>query len=135
LEPTMELVSHIVMIKDVPAGTPVSYGGTYVTDKTTRIATIPVGYGDGYPRSLSGKGYVLINGHHANILGRVCMDQFMVDVTDIPYVMEGDEVILLGKDKTTGEEISAEFLGDLSGRFNYELTCDISRRVPRLFVD
>ena len=135
LEPAMELVSHIVMIKDVPAGTPVSYGGTYVTDKTTRIATIPVGYGDGYPRSLSGKGYVLINGHHANILGRVCMDQFMVDVTDIPYVMEGDEVILLGKDKTTGEEISAEFLGDLSGRFNYELTCDISRRVPRLFVD
>ena len=135
LEPAMELISHIVMIKDVPAGTPVSYGGTYVTDKTTRIATIPVGYGDGYPRSLSGKGYVLINGHHANILGRVCMDQFMVDVTDIPNVMEGDEVILLGKDKTTGEEISAEFLGDLSGRFNYELTCDISRRVPRLFVD
>ncbi len=135
LEPAMELVSHIVMIKDVPAGTPVSYGGTFVTDKTTKIATIPVGYGDGYPRSLSGKGYVLINGHHANILGRVCMDQFMVDVTDIPYVMEGDEVILLGKDRTTGEEISAEFLGNLSGRFNYELTCDISRRVPRLFVD
>ena len=135
LEPAMRLVSRIVMIKDVPAGTPVSYGGTYVTDKTTKIATIPVGYGDGYPRSLSGKGYVLINGHHANILGRVCMDQFMVDVTDIPYVKEGDEVVLLGKDKTTGEEISAEFLGDLSGRFNYELTCDISKRVPRLFVD
>lgn len=135
LEPVMELVSHIVMIKEVPAGTPVSYGGTYVTDKITKIATIPVGYGDGYPRSLSGKGYVLINGHHANILGRVCMDQFMVDVTDIPYVTEGDEVVLLGKDKTSGEEISAEFLGDLSGRFNYELTCDISKRVPRLFVD
>ncbi|MBQ8030273.1 MAG: alanine racemase [Butyrivibrio sp.] len=135
LEPAMRLVSRIVMIKEVPAGTPVSYGGTYVTDKTTNIATIPVGYGDGYPRSLSGKGYVLINGHHANILGRVCMDQFMVDVTDIPYVKEGDEVVLLGKDKTTGDEISAEFLGDLSGRFNYELTCDISKRVPRLFVD
>ncbi len=134
LEPSMELVSHIVMIKDVPAGTPVSYGGTFVTDKTTKIATIPVGYGDGYPRSLSSKGYVLINGHRANILGRVCMDQFMVDVTDIPYVKEGDEVVLLGKDKTTGEEISAEFLGDLSGRFNYELTCDISKRVPRVFV-
>ena len=135
LKPAMELLSHIVMVKEVPAGTPVSYGGTFVTDRPTRIATIPVGYGDGYPRSLSGKGYVLINGHHANILGRVCMDQFMVDVTDIPYVMEGDEVVLLGKDKTTGEEISAEFLGDLSGRFNYELTCDISKRVPRLFVD
>ncbi len=134
LKPTMELISHIVMVKEVPEGTPVSYGGTFVTDKTTRIATIPVGYGDGYPRSLSGKGYVLINGHHANILGRVCMDQFMVDVTDVPYVREGDEVVLMGRDKTTGEEITAEALGDLSGRFNYELTCDISKRVPRLFV-
>ena len=93
------------MIKEVPAGTPVSYGGTYVTDKPTKIATIPVGYGDGYPRSLSNKGYVLINGHHANIIGRVCMDQFMVDVTDIHYVLEGDEVVLLGRDKNTGEEI------------------------------
>ncbi|RKM56008.1 alanine racemase [Butyrivibrio sp. CB08] len=135
LEPAMELLSHIVMVKEVPAGTPVSYGGTFVTDKPTRIATIPVGYGDGYPRSLSGKGYVLINGHHANILGRVCMDQFMVDVTDVPYVKEGDEVVLMGKDKTTGEEITAEYLGDLSGRFNYELTCDISKRVPRLFIN
>lgn len=134
LKPTMELISHIVMIKDVPAGTPVSYGGTFVTDKETKIATIPVGYGDGYPRSLSGKGYVLINGHHANILGRVCMDQFMVDVTDVPYVREGDEVVLMGKDKTTGEEITAEFLGELSGRFNYELTCDINKRVPRVFI-
>ena len=134
LKPTMELISHTVMIKEVPAGTPVSYGGTFVTDKTTKIATIPVGYGDGYPRSLSGKGYVLIKGHHAPILGRVCMDQFMVDVTDIPDVREGDEVVLMGKDKTSGEEITAEFLGDLSGRFNYELTCDISKRVPRVFV-
>nr|WP_297707343.1 alanine racemase [uncultured Butyrivibrio sp.] len=134
LKPTMELISHIVMIKDVPAGTPVSYGGTFVTDKETKIATIPVGYGDGYPRSLSGKGYVLINGHHANILGRVCMDQFMVDVTDVPYVREGDEVVLMGKDKTTGEKITAEFLGELSGRFNYELTCDINKRVPRVFI-
>ena len=135
LEPAMELISHIVMIKEVPEGTPVSYGGTFVTDKPTKIATIPVGYGDGYPRSLSGKGYVLINGHHANILGRVCMDQFMVDVTDVPYVREGDEVVLLGKDKTTGEEITAEFLGEMSGRFNYELTCDINKRVPRFFVE
>ncbi|WP_035784718.1 alanine racemase [Butyrivibrio sp. MC2021] len=134
LKPTMELISHIVMIKEVPAGTPVSYGGTFVTDKTTRIATIPVGYGDGYPRSLSGKGYVLIDGKRANILGRVCMDQFMVDVTDIPDVKEGDEVVLLGRDKKSGEEITAEFLGELSGRFNYELTCDINKRVPRIYV-
>ena len=135
LKPTMELISHIVMIKTVPENTPVSYGGTFVTEKETKIATIPVGYGDGYPRSLSNKGYVLIRGHHANILGRVCMDQFMVDVTDIPDVMEGDEVVLMGEDKVTGEEISAEFLGELSGRFNYELTCNINKRVPRIFID
>lgn len=134
LKPTMELISHVVMVKDVPAGTPVSYGGTYVTDKETRIATIPVGYGDGYPRSLSNKGYVLIDGHRANILGRVCMDQFMVDVTDIPGVSEGDEVVLMGKDKKSGEEISPELLGDMSGRFNYELTCDINKRVPRIYM-
>ena len=135
LKPAMELVSHVVMIKEVPEGTPVSYGGTYVTTKTTRIATIPVGYGDGYPRSLSNKGYVLIKGHRANIVGRVCMDQFMVDVTDIPEAKEGDEVILLGKDKFSGEVISAEDLGELSGRFNYELTCDINHRVPRVHVE
>lgn len=134
LKPTMEIISHIVMVKKVPQGTPVSYGGTFVTDKETIIATVPVGYGDGYPRSLSNKGYVLIDGHHANILGRVCMDQFMVDVTDIPGVKEGDEVVLLGKDKKSGEEITAEYLGELSGRFNYELTCDINKRVPRVFV-
>ena len=134
LKPAMELVSHIVMIKEVPAGTPVSYGGTFVTDSAAKIATIPVGYGDGYPRSLSNKGYVLINGHRANILGRVCMDQFMVDVTDIPDVKEGDKVILLGKDPVSGETISAETLGDLSGRFNYELTCDINHRVPRVYI-
>ncbi|MCR5670400.1 MAG: alanine racemase [Butyrivibrio sp.] len=133
LKPAMELISHIVMIKEVPAGTPVSYGGTFVTDKTTKIATIPVGYGDGYPRSLSNKGYVLIDGKKANILGRVCMDQFMVDVTDIPGVKEGDEVVLLGKDKKSGDEITAEFLGNLSERFNYELTCDINKRVPRVY--
>ncbi len=134
LKPTMELISHVVMVKEVPAGTPVSYGGTYVTEKATKIATVPVGYGDGYPRSLSNKGYVLIDGKHANILGRVCMDQFMVDVTNIEDIKEGDEVILLGRDKVSGEEITAEFLGELSGRFNYELTCDINKRVPRVFV-
>lgn len=133
LKPTMELISHIVMVKEVPANTPVSYGGTFVTKKTTRIATIPVGYGDGYPRSLSNKGFVLIRGKRAGILGRVCMDQFMVDVTDIPDAIEGDEVVLMGRDKSSGDEITAEDLGNLSGRFNYELTCDISKRVPRVF--
>ncbi len=133
LKPVMEIISHVVMVKEVSEGTPVSYGGTFVTTRQTKIATIPVGYGDGYPRSLSNKGYVLIKGHRANILGRVCMDQFMVDVTDIPDVRENDEVILLGKDRISGEEITAEMLGNLSGRFNYELTCDINKRVPRIF--
>ena len=133
LKPAMELISHVVMVKKVPAGTPVSYGGTFVTDKETVIATIPVGYGDGYPRSLSNKGYVLIDGHRAPIIGRVCMDQFMVDATDISEIREGDEVILMGRDESSGEEITAEFLGELSGRFNYELTCDISKRVPRVY--
>ena len=131
LRPAMSLHSHIVYIKDVPAGTPVSYGGTYVTDRLTRIATIPVGYSDGYPRSLSNKGYVLIHGQKAPILGRVCMDQFMVDITHIPEAKEGDEVILIGRD---GEEvISMEELGDMSHRFNYELVCDINKRVPRIY--
>lgn len=134
LKPTLELISHIVMIKTVPTGTPVSYGGTYVTERETKIATIPVGYGDGYPRSLSNKGYVLIDGERANIIGRVCMDQFMVDVTHIDNVKEGDEVILIGKDEKSGNEITAEMLGEISGRFNYELTCNINKRVPRVFV-
>ena len=90
LRAAMSLKSHIVYIKEVAAGTPVSYGGTYVTNRRTRIATIPVGYGDGYPRSLSNKGWVLIHGKKAPILGRVCMDQFMVDVTDIPEAKELD---------------------------------------------
>ncbi len=132
LKPLMELKSHIVYIKEVKKGSAISYGGTYVADSDRRIATIPVGYGDGYPRSLSNKGYVLIHGYRAPICGRVCMDQMMVDVTDIPDVKEYDEVTLMGKD---GDEfISAEFLGDMSGRFNYELVCDIGRRVPRKYV-
>lgn len=131
LRPALSLKSHLVYVKEVEAGTPVSYGGTFVTEKRTRIATIPVGYGDGYPRSLSGKGHVLIRGRRAPILGRVCMDQFMVDVTDIPEAKEGDEVTLIGKDG--GEELSMEELGALSGRFNYELACDLGKRIPRIY--
>ena len=132
LKPVMELKSHVSYVKDVQPDTEVSYGGTFVTSRPTRMATIPVGYADGYPRQLSDKGWVLIHGRKAPICGRVCMDQFMVDVTDIPDVKAGDEVTLLGRD---GEEfISADTLGDLSGRFSYEFVCDINKRVPRIYL-
>lgn len=131
LRPVMTLYSRIVYVKEAGPGLSVSYGGTYTTTaEKTRIATIPVGYGDGYPRSLSGKGYVLIRGKKAPILGRVCMDQMMVDITHIPEAREGSLCTLIGRD---GEySITMEELGDLSGRFNYELACDINARVPRI---
>ncbi|MCM1428004.1 MAG: alanine racemase [Eubacterium sp.] len=132
LRPILSLKSHIVHIKEVEKGTSVSYGGTYVTDKNMRIATIPVGYADGYPRALSGKGYVLIHGKKAPILGRICMDQFMVSVDDIPQAQPLDEVTLIGKDGA--EEITMEMLGNLSGRFNYEFACGLGERVPRIYI-
>lgn len=132
LRPAMSLKSHIVYIKDVKEGTPVSYGGTYVTEKKMRIATIPVGYGDGYPRSLSNKGWVLVHGKKAPILGRVCMDQFMVDVTGIPEARELDEAVLMGESE--GSVLDVDTLGKLSGRFPYEFVCDIGKRVPRVYV-
>lgn len=132
LSPALSWYTHISYIKTVEPGNAVSYGGTFTVEKPMRIATIPVGYGDGYPRGLSGKGYVLLNGKKAPILGRVCMDQFMVDVTEIPEAEEGELVTLLGWD---GEEhLSMETLGELSGRFNYELACDIGKRMPRVYL-
>ncbi len=133
LRPAMSLYSEIVYCKTIHGGQSVSYGGTFTAKKDMRVATVPLGYGDGYPRSLSGKGYVLIRGKKAPILGRICMDQFMVDVTDIPGATEGDRVTLLGCDGA--EQITAELLGKLSGRFNYELVCDISLRIPRLYKE
>lgn len=133
LQAALSLHSRIVHVKELPKGVQISYGGTYTTKHDhTKIATIPVGYADGYPRTLSSKGSVLVRGQRAPIVGRVCMDQMMIDVTDIPGVTDYDEVVLLGK--MGDERISAEELGDLSGRFNYELVCDISERVPRVFV-
>lgn len=132
LRAAMSLKSHVVFIKEVEAGVPVSYGGTYVTERTTRIATIPVGYGDGYPRSLSNKGWVLIRGKKAPILGRVCMDQFMVDVTEIPEAKELDEAVLMGESE--GVFLGVDELGKLSGRFPYEFVCDIGKRVPRVYL-
>ena len=132
LKPALSLHSQVVYVKEVGAGTPISYGGTFVSDKAMKVATIPVGYGDGYPRGLSNKGYVLIRGKKAPILGRVCMDQLMVDVTHIPGASADDPVTLIGAD---GEErITMEELGALSGRFNYELTCDLNKRIPRVYI-
>ncbi|MBR6237418.1 MAG: alanine racemase [Lachnospiraceae bacterium] len=132
LKPLLSLVSHITFIKEVPAGTQVSYGGTYVTNAPTKIATIPVGYGDGFPRLLSNKGSVIISGKKAPIIGRICMDQFMVDITDIPDVHEGDEVTLIGR---SGDEcITMEDLAEQSGMLNYELACIMGKRVPRAYM-
>lgn len=132
LRPALSLYSRIVYLKTIHKGQSVSYGGTFTAQGDMLVATVPLGYGDGYPRSLSGKGYVLIRGKQAPILGRICMDQFMVDVSDIPMVQEGDRVVLLGRDGDA--HISAEELGDLSGRFNYELVCDLGRRIPRVYT-
>ena len=131
MKPAMSLKSRVVHVKTLPAGYGVSYGATYVTPDERRIATIPVGYGDGYARSLSNKGDVLIRRKRAPIVGRVCMDQFMVDVTDIPDVRVGDEVTLIGADG--GARITLEELGEKSGRFNYEFACDLGKRIPRVF--
>ena len=131
LYPLMRLVSHVAFVKKLNKGREISYGGTFTTKDDTVIATIPCGYADGIPRGLSNKGYVLIHGQKAPIVGRVCMDQFMVDVTKIEDVKVLDEVVIIGtqKDKT----ITAEEVGDISGRFNYELVCEISKRVPRVY--
>ncbi len=136
LLPALSLYSHVVYVKDIKPGQAISYGGTFVADHPMRIATVPVGYADGYSRGLSGKGYVLIHDKKAPILGRVCMDQFMVDVTDIPDVKVRDEVVLIGAAsdaKGDAPRITLEQLGDISGRFNYEFVCDLGMRIPRLY--
>ncbi len=132
LKPMFTLKSRVVYVKTVPKGQEISYGGTYTTMRETKVATICIGYGDGYPRSLSNVGVVLLQGQRVPILGRVCMDQFMVDVTDLDLpVCVGDIVTLIGKDDR--ECITMEELGKLSGRFNYELVCDIGKRIPRIY--
>ena len=134
LNPILSLYSRIVYVKELEAGRQISYGGTYETTGPIRVATIPVGYADGYPRQLSNRGSVLICGRRARILGRICMDQFMVDVTDIPEAKTGTLVTLIGGQKEDPAKITMEELGTLSGRFNYELACCLGRRVPRIYT-
>ena len=132
LKPALQFLSKVTFVKTLPAGREISYGGTYTTTKETRVATVPVGYADGYRRNLSGKFHVLIHGKKAPILGRICMDQMMVDVTDIPETKPGDRVTLVGAD---GEEIiTMEQIAAEADSFNYEFVCGISRRVPRIYV-
>ncbi len=131
LQPAMSWHSCISHIKTLEPDRQISYGGTFTVSKPMRVATVPVGYADGYRRSMSGKFYVLIRGTRAPILGRICMDQFMVDVTHLPDVQPGEPVVLMGKDG--GEEISAEALGAAASGFNYEQVCDIGYRVTRVY--
>ena len=131
IRPALSWHSKISCIKQLQPGCEISYGGTFVTTRPTLVATLPVGYGHGYPRALSNKFYVLIRGKRAPILGRVCMDQMMVDVTDIPGVTEDDIAVLVGY---SGEEvITVEEIAGVAGSFNYEFLCNIARRVPRLY--
>ena len=133
IRPALSWKTHIIHIADAEPGRGVSYGASYMTEKpVTRIATLAVGYADGYPRSLSGKGWVLIHGQRAPILGRVCMDQMMVDVSGIPDVKTEDVAVLIGRDRE--EEITIEELSKLAGSFNYEMACGIGKRVKRVYL-
>ncbi len=131
LHPVMQVKSIISMIKTVPVNTTVSYGRTYTTDRETRLATVPIGYGDGYPRSAGNQGYMLVAGRKAPIVGRVCMDQCVLDVTDIPDACEGMTVTVFGRD---GDAVlSAEQVADWKATISYELVCQITDRVPRVY--
>ena len=130
--PAMEMITHISHIKTLEAHHGIGYGHTYITDKPLRVATLPVGYADGYPRALSNRGSVLIHGKRCPILGRICMDQMMVDVSGVPEAVSEDPVVLIGKD---GEAVmSVEEVADAAYSFNYEFVCGIARRIPRVYV-
>lgn len=133
LKPAMEIKSRVSYVKTVPAGTPISYGAIYVTDSERKIATISIGYADGIYRSLTGHGEVIIRGKRAKIVGKICMDQMMADVTDIDGVSQGDIVTVIGKDGN--EEISMEEISEKAGTFNYEFICGFQRRVPRIYFE
>jgi alanine racemase len=133
LNPALQWKSQVSFVKRIHPGTSVGYGGTFTASRETVVATIPVGYADGVKRDLSGKGHVLIRGQYAPIIGKICMDQFMVDVTGIEDVSEGDTVTLIGTDGD--QKISVEEVAALSHSFNYEYVCGISERVPRKYIN
>jgi len=131
LQPVLNWSTRVTHLKTLGPGREIGYGGTYVTTRETVVATIPVGYADGYRRSLSGRFYVLIHGQPAPILGRICMDQMMVDVTEIPGVAVNDRVVLIGPDGD--RSITVEEIAENANSFNYEFVSGISRRVPRFY--
>ena len=133
IKPVMGLKSRIAMLKWVESGTTISYARRFTAETKTLIASVPVGYADGYPRSLTNKGEVLIRGRRAKVAGTVCMDWIMLDVTNIPDVTVGDEVVLLGPDNS-GSSIQAEELANWAGTIPYEIFCGISKRVPRVYL-
>lgn len=132
LKPAMTLKANIIQIKDVEAGIPVSYGRTFTTDRLSKIATVPIGYADGFTRILSNKGRMLVNGEFAGVVGRVCMDQCMLDVTDIGGVKTGDEVVIFGGQGN--KAITVEEVAEKIGMINYEVVCIIGKRIPRAYM-
>jgi len=132
LKPALELFAAIIHIKEIEKGQPISYGSTFVAEKNMKVGTISLGYGDGYPRSLSNIGYVLVKGKKARILGRICMDQCMIDLTDIDDVKVEDMVTVIGNDGQ--ETITVDQVGALSKRFPYEFVCDLGKRIPRIYI-
>lgn len=133
IKPVLSWKTVISMIKDIAPGESVGYGRSFICDKKMKIATLPVGYADGYNRLLSNKGYVLIRGQKAPIVGRICMDQMMVDISNIETADVGDVVVLIGE---SGEEIvTADYMASLVGTIGYEIVCDISKRVPRVYIE
>ncbi len=132
LKPALAFKSHVINLRTAEAGLGVGYGATYVTQAPTRIATVSVGYADGYPRALSNRGRVLIRGQYAPVIGRVCMDQIMADVTHIPDVEVEDVVTLVGRDGDC--EIPVEEPANMSSSFNYEFVCSLTRRVTRVYL-
>ncbi len=132
LRPVMSVKANIVHLKKVPAGTSISYGRKWTSTQDSLIATIPLGYADGYPRPYSSKAEVIINGVKAPIVGNICMDQCMIDVTHVPYVRVGDEVTVMGKDGIY--EVSADDIADATGTINYEIACAFGQRLPKVYV-
>ena len=131
LKPVLSLKTRIIFIKQVPPGYGISYGHTYITKRWTRIVTLPIGYGDGYPRNLSNLAWLLIGGRRRRISGRICMDQIMVDV-GTQKLKIGDEVVLIGKQGK--QKITVEELADLSQTISYEIVCGLGSRIPRIYT-